>query len=212
MSVDPRVFIRKVFPTAHRLLVNRALHTLGLIESENVLIVGSGYDPYRRLFKKTDGYFCLDIKLVHGVTDIVADTHSLPFAAESFDCLFASEVLEHLRSPDLFRNEAIRVLRKGGKLILTVPFLFHKHGDPYDYWRPTDYAIQELLKDFRRIEIKPLGNTFHVVSDLITTAFSPYPVFFPLRLFNHLLILLPQIEAGKMKSHAPSGYLVYAVK
>ena len=210
--MNPRNWMRMLFPTAHRLLVNKALRSLAYLDFNNVLIVGAGFDPYRRLFKEPNRYHTLDIKLTQGVTDVIADAHALPFEDECFDCLLASEVLEHLRSPGQFVNEATRVLKTEGKMILTVPFLFHKHGDPYDFWRPTDHAIRELFKDFQFVEIKPVGNALHVISDLITTAFYPYPVFVPFRIFNHLLMLFPQIEIGRMKSHAASGYLVCAIK
>jgi ubiquinone/menaquinone biosynthesis C-methylase UbiE len=45
----------------------------------------------------------------------------LPFKNDSFDCIIASELLEHLNHPKIFYKEANRVLRKGGTLVLTTP-------------------------------------------------------------------------------------------
>ena len=46
---------------------------------------------------------------------------SLPFAHGSFDCVLLSEVIEHLEAPQISIREAVRVLRPGGRLLLTTP-------------------------------------------------------------------------------------------
>jgi SAM-dependent methyltransferase len=45
----------------------------------------------------------------------------LPFAEGSFDCILLSEVIEHLEAPHLSIREAVRVLRPGGRLLVTTP-------------------------------------------------------------------------------------------
>lgn len=209
---DPNGFLRRLFPTAHELLVKRSLMSLKLPMFHNVLVAGAGHDPYRSLFRRSKVYIRLDIKPTPGITDVVGDGVALPFQARQFDCIFASEVLEHISKPFLFAEELSRVLRPGGTIILTVPFMFHKHGDPYDYWRPTEQGMRELFKSFANVKVRSLGNRLHVISDLITTAFSPYPVLFPLRIFNHVLRLLPTHGNNRLPSMSPSGYLVIARK
>lgn len=210
--MNPNSLFRRVFPTAHRLLVDRSLRSLTLPAFDSVLIVGAGYDPYRYLFPGAKEYVRLDIKPIPGITDIVGDALALPFAADKFDCIFSSEVLEHLSDPFRFAHEVTRVLKPGGMVLLTVPFMFHQHGDPHDFWRPTDQGLAELFKHFSRIDVKPLGNSLHVISDLMTTAFTPYPVFFPLRIFNYLLLMGFRNRTGRLRSRAASGYLVVATK
>ena len=207
--MNPTSWFRRLFPTAHRLLVERSLHSLTLPDFNSVLIVGAGHDPYRSLFPRAKEYIRLDIKPVPGITDVVGNALALPYDAGRFDCLLASEVLEHVSDPVLFAREVNRVLKPGGTVILTVPFLFHKHGDPHDFWRLTDQALLELFKHFVNVEVKPLGNSLHVISDLVTTAFAPYQVFFPIRIINHLLVLFSGTSGT---SKAPSGYLVVALK
>ncbi|HEY0075802.1 MAG TPA: class I SAM-dependent methyltransferase [Abditibacteriaceae bacterium] len=53
---------------------------------------------------------------------IVMDAErGLDFANESFDLVWCSEVIEHLKDPAFFRDEAMRVLKPGGRLVLTTP-------------------------------------------------------------------------------------------
>ena len=53
---------------------------------------------------------------------IVADSFYLPFGNESFDCVIASEIIEHVIDPADFVKELFRVVKKGGKLIVTTPY------------------------------------------------------------------------------------------
>jgi SAM-dependent methyltransferase len=57
-------------------------------------------------------------------TAAVADICALPFASESFDLVVSLETIEHSPSPRTARAELVRVLRRGGKLILTHPNYF----------------------------------------------------------------------------------------
>ena len=207
--MNPSSLFRRIFPTAHRLLVERSLHSLALPDFNSVLIVGAGHDPYRALFPRVKEYIRLDIKPIPGITDVVGDALALPFEAARFDCVLASDVMEHLADPFLFAREVDRVLNPGGTVILTVPFMFHQHGDPHDFWRPTSQALAELFRNFTTVNITSLGNRLNVISDLITTAFTPYPVLFPLRIVNHLLI---NFSKASGTSRAPSGYVVIARK
>ncbi len=53
---------------------------------------------------------------------IAADSFNLPFADGSFDCVIASEIIEHVVDPTKFINELFRVVKKGGQLIITTPY------------------------------------------------------------------------------------------
>jgi len=202
-----------IFPTARSLLVRSSLNRLRLKDFESVLIVGAGDDPYRSLFKHPGRYLTLDLDGHPGITDVIANAQTLPFASASFDCVLASEVVEHLEHPQSFVAEASRVLMPGGTIVLTVPFMFHNHADPHDFWRLTRDGFVQLFKDFSSVETYAQGNRLHSLSDLITTAFSPLPVLLPLRVMNHLF-RLGQIGGGlrSSRSSAASGFLVVAVK
>jgi 2-polyprenyl-3-methyl-5-hydroxy-6-metoxy-1,4-benzoquinol methylase len=56
------------------------------------------------------------------VSSVMAgDAEELAFASESFDLVIASEVVEHLWQPQSFLDEAYRVLKVGGYLIIETP-------------------------------------------------------------------------------------------
>ncbi|MCK5385530.1 MAG: methyltransferase domain-containing protein [Alphaproteobacteria bacterium] len=72
----------------------------------------------------------------------------------SFDCVVVLEVLEHVKDPQKALSEIWRVLKSGGKIILSTPFIFHIHAEPHDYWRFTHYGLSLLLEAFADVEIR----------------------------------------------------------
>lgn len=65
--------------------------------------------------------------------DCVADAHHLPYADNSVDVIFCDAVLEHLRTPEQAVKEMYRVLKKEGRIYVSVPFLQAFHGYPHHY-------------------------------------------------------------------------------
>jgi SAM-dependent methyltransferase len=98
--------------------------------------------------------------------DLDLDVCRIALPDASFDCVICLEVLEHVADPFAAARELKRVLRPGGALFLTVPFLTGYHGtkssrsgahdDFPDYWRFTHQGLQKLFGDLRDLEVKPL--------------------------------------------------------
>lgn len=80
----------------------------------------------------------------------VADACAMPFADASFDTVFMGEILEHLTHPAKILSEAKRVLRKNGRLVLTVPFGLNAFPDHKATYYPI--ALLELLGTLFRLE------------------------------------------------------------
>lgn len=55
-------------------------------------------------------------------TAVVASAEHLPFADATFDCVVASEVIEHLPEPERAIAEMYRVVRPGGRVIVSTPY------------------------------------------------------------------------------------------
>jgi SAM-dependent methyltransferase len=99
--------------------------------------------------------------------DVQTDAANLPFQDQCFDAVICAELFEHLPKPDAALREVHRVLKAGGILLMTVPFLYHIHGDPDDYGRYTDHYWLRLLQQlgFEQITIERQGLFFSVLAD-----------------------------------------------
>ena len=202
--------LARLFPTMRNVLVRRSLGTIDLGDVRSVLVVGAGNDPYHHLFPSARTYVRSDLARQSGSTDVVSDGMALPFRDGSFQCTVATEVLEYVQRPRAFVAELHRILSDEGFAVVTVPFVFQEHGD---FWRPTKRALEELFREYSSVRICAQGNRFHTMIDLLTTAFTPYPILLPLRVFSNLLLLVPLgLAARSSRSTAPSGFLVIARK
>jgi SAM-dependent methyltransferase len=114
-----------------------------------LLDIGCGTQPYRHLFAHTTGYTGveLDTPVNHQrkIAEVFYDGKTLPFAAEEFDSVLCNQVLEHVFEPIAFLAEIQRVLKPGGKLLLSVPFVWDEHEQPYDYARYSSFGLAYRL-------------------------------------------------------------------
>jgi SAM-dependent methyltransferase len=107
-----------------------------------VLDLGAGLRPFADLIPgKT---IALDHRPRPEI-DLIGDAHHLPFGDETVDAIVCTEVFEHLVDPPAAARELIRVLKPGGRLVLTTRFCFPLHDRPADYWRFTSYTLARLF-------------------------------------------------------------------
>lgn len=129
--------------------------------SGSIVDIGCGYMPYKSLvLNHAERYIGLDLKgNDYGKPDLEWDGRAIPLADNSMDGALAMEVLEHCPEPELVLREALRVLKPGGLLFLTVPFLWPLHSVPNDEYRYTPFALERSLRNsgFEQIQLKPLG-------------------------------------------------------
>jgi len=129
--------------------VEKHVTTKGL--KGKVLDVGS-FDVNGSLKPIFDDYTGVDMRDGKNV-DIVANSHKLPFKAETFDIVTCVETLEHDDDPFKTLSEIHRVLKKGGWAIIAASGItFPRHDYPNDYWRFTSDAFKVLMKKFKNVE------------------------------------------------------------
>ena len=80
------------------------------------------------------------------VADAYYDGRRFPFDDARFESVLCNQVLEHVFNPEEFIAEIHRVLTPGGRLILTVPFVWDEHEQPHDYARYSSFGLRSLLE------------------------------------------------------------------
>lgn len=119
--------------------------------------------------------------------DIVSDASSIPLSDSSCDTVILGEVLEHVRSPELVLKESARLLKPGGNILITVPFMYPVHADPFDYGRYTEHFWREAASDceLNVLSLKSQGTIFAILAQIVQHLFisrdiSWRPIQFPL--------------------------------
>lgn len=128
----------------------RAMEDMAEEARGRMLDVGCGTQPYRRLFAHADEYLGLEIDTTEarerGVADVYYDGGAFPFPAARFDVVLCNQVLEHVFNPDEFLSEIHRVMVPGGRLLVTVPFVWDEHEQPYDFARYSTFGVRAVLE------------------------------------------------------------------
>ena len=119
--------------------------------SGRLLDFGCGAKPYESLFSNVQEYIGLDYDSEgHNHQDehidVYYDGKTIPFDDHSFDAVFSSEVFEHVFTLPEILPEIARVLKPGGKILITCPFAWEEHEIPVDYARYTRFALQDRLE------------------------------------------------------------------
>jgi len=187
------------------------------------LDLGCGRASYKKYFPNRIGF---DVRSGPEV-DVVGDAHKLPFENEKFDNILCTEVLEHLHSPYIAISEMKRVLKQGGKLILTTRFIFPLHDIPHDYYRFTKYGLKYLFKDWELLELREESNTIEGIAVLLQRIgyqseilnFKPFKLFFFIlsKLVLHLSFVVTKEFGDISKKHLErniisSGYYLICRK
>lgn len=115
-----------------------------------VLDVGCGKKPYQHFFN-CDSYIGMDVEQSGHLhknenVDVFYDGKVFPFKDDEFDSIVCNQTLEHVFTPELFVNQMYRVLKQDGKVLLSVPFVWDEHEQPYDYARYSSFGLKSLFE------------------------------------------------------------------
>ena len=129
-----------------------------------VIDLGCGTAPYKEhILKVADRYIGVDWEnSLHDQSnvDVFANLcETLPFDNNYTDTVVSFQVMEPLSEPSFFLSECYRILKSGGIIFITVPFMWHVHEEPHDYFRYTRYGLEYLLKKTGFIDIEIKENT-----------------------------------------------------
>lgn len=180
-----------------------------------VIDLGGGKNPsYERFWHiKPKEFIRVDIN-EKTEPDVVADLNKLlPFSDNFADSVFLFNVIYILENPTKTLQEIGRILKPGGKLFITSPFIFNEAKEPSDYWRFTSEGLEKILKEagFNEFLVKPVGERFSAAAYLI----SPFLLFWPIKFLFYLIAvgldkMIP--KKLKLKQPCPIGYFVEAKK
>ncbi|MHC1737516.1 MAG: class I SAM-dependent methyltransferase [Ignavibacteriaceae bacterium] len=153
-----------------------SIKSLGKEITGKTLDVGCGTKPYEDLFASLE-YTGLEIDTTINrdikKADVFYDGNEFPFPSSMFDSIVTNQVLEHVFNPEFFMKEINRVLKNNGKLLLTVPFVWDEHEQPYDYARYSSFGLKALLgkAGFEIIEHIKTVNDFRIIYQISNAYF-----------------------------------------
>jgi ubiquinone/menaquinone biosynthesis C-methylase UbiE len=125
--------------------------------------IGCGEKPFRTLIApRVAEYVGLDRESPFSPDakpELVGTADAIPAPDASFDCAISTAALEHVPEPELALRECFRVLKPGGHACYTVPFFWHLHAEPWDYFRFTKYGIEHLFRKagFEIVDVRALS-------------------------------------------------------
>lgn len=147
----PEIFWNPIYLStrALRTAIEQAIENANVQPSEKWLDLGCGLRPYEAHFPQ-GCYVGLDVETSGRdeslkAPDYLYDGEVFPFEDSSFSGLLSTEVFEHVPNPETLITEAFRVVKPGGRFILSTPFVWREHEVPYDFFRYTSYGMTELL-------------------------------------------------------------------
>lgn len=135
--------------------------------------VGCGEKPYASITRPfvTEHVGIDHAASPHGLAmvDIVASAYDIPVPDASFDCFLLSEVLEHLEEPVVALAECRRIIRPGGVGIITVPFIWHLHEEPRDFFRFSSYGLRHVAEraGLEIVELASLGGFWTTTAEFV---------------------------------------------
>lgn len=133
-----------------------------------VLDAGCGSMPYKNFFG-SEFYVGMDAKDCAYLKGSVLD---LPLRSGSIDSIVCTEVLEHVDEPMQALAEFRRVMKSGGFILVTTPFMFGVHGAPNDFFRYTKYGLQSMIErtGFKVVDIRGHSNPVQVFCQAINSS------------------------------------------
>ncbi len=150
-----------------------------------------------------------DVDIAHNIEK------PLPIPDATYDGVLLINVLEHIYDHRALLLESARVLKKGGKIAIGVPFVVQIHPSPNDHWRYTYQTLERLMSEtgFKNTKVTPVGfgpftSSAQLLYNPLKISVLRFPVILAARCLDAILARLTSKE--KMASTYPLGYFVFA--
>lgn len=185
LFINPFYFARKgLYQNVSKLISNL---------NGKLLDIGCGIKPYESI-TNVDEYIGLEIddegSRQHKFADIFYDGKTIPCRDKEFDSILSNQVFEHVFNPNDFLKEINRVTKMEGVFLITVPFVWDEHEQPYDYARYSSFGLKHILSEngFEIVEHRKSNNGLKVIFQLINAYI--YKVTLTKNVYLNMLITL----------------------
>ena len=168
-------FVRRLIDPVTHDIDNFVVSSVSELGPEKlVLDAGAGECRFKDLLKDVQ-YVAVDtgwgdIAWNYSKIDVAGNVDELPFESNVFDIVICTQVLEHVKEPQLVINELFRTLKTGGVICLSAPQGWGVHQAPHDYFRFTCYALSYLLEKagFQEISVKQSCGYYGYLANRLT--------------------------------------------
>lgn len=132
--------------------------------------IGCGNKPYEIYTENfVTQYIGSDViqSSLHKV-DIICEATNILTESNAYDTVLSTQVMEHVGHPDKMLQEANRILKDNGHLIISIPFCWELHEEPYDFFRYSKYGLKEMFErnGFEVVYIKANGGKWAAIFQL----------------------------------------------
>jgi len=140
-----------------------------------LLDIGCGNKPYELWCANNISKYvgCDIVQSSSNKVDVLCEANNIPLDDNSFDTILSTQVIEHVEDHQGLVNEAFRLLKINGFFILSGPFNWHIHEEPYDFFRFSKYGFKYILEKagFEVVKIMHNGGAWATLGQTINHTF-----------------------------------------
>jgi SAM-dependent methyltransferase len=108
---------------------------------------GCGDMPYREIIEPLVGkYLGIDLEMNPKAEHHIGFDSKTTLPDNYADIVLSNQVLEHVDTPSGYLQEALRILKPGGSMLISTHGYWFYHPTPNDYWRWTSAGLRKTIE------------------------------------------------------------------